>query len=73
MDQYVNAAKHFEVGECSNLEDITLVKQQRTMSDDVIFRSRDDSGIQSPTEDPLVITTAIGPTLVHKVLVDNGS
>ena len=43
------------------------------MFDDVVFRSRDDTGIQSPTEDPLVITTTIGPTLVHKVLVDNGS
>ena len=43
------------------------------MSNNIVFRSRDDSGIQAPTEDPLVITTAIGPALVHKVLVDNGS
>ena len=73
MDQYVNAAKHFEVGECSSIEDVTPIKQQKTMSDDVIFRNRDDSGVQSPTNDPLVITTKIGPALVHKVLVDNGS
>ena len=73
MDQYVNAAKHFEIRECSSLEDVTPIKQQKTMSDDVVFRNRDDSGVQSPTDDPLVITTTIGPTLVRKVLVDNGS
>ena len=73
MDQYVNAVKHIYVDGCNDLEDITPVKQQKTMFDDMVFRSRDDTGIQSPTEDPLVITTTIGPALVHKVQVDNGS
>ena len=74
MDQYINAAKqHFEVGECSNPEDNTPIKQQKTMSDDVIFRERESIGVHSPTEDLLVITITISPAIVHKVLVDNGS
>ena len=74
MDQYVNTAKqHLEVGECGNLDDITPVKQQKMMFDDVVFRGRESIGVHAPTEDPLVITATIGPATVHKVLVDNGS
>ena len=74
LDQYVNAAKqHLEVGECSNPEGNIPVKQQKMMTDDVVFRERESIGVHAPTEDPLVITIPIGPATVHKVLVDNGS
>ena len=74
LDQYVNAAKqHLEMGECSNPEDSVPVKQQKMMTDDVVFRERESIGVHAPTEDPLVITIPIGPATVHKVLVDNGS
>ncbi|WP_411028241.1 hypothetical protein, partial [Salmonella sp. s60131] len=57
LDQYVNAAKqHLEVGECSNPEDSIPVKQQKMMTDDVVFRERESIGVHAPTEDPLVIT-----------------
>ena len=67
MNLYVNAAKHLDEAECSNHEDQAPIQQQKTMADDIVFRSRENIGMHAPTDDPLVITANIGPALVHNV------
>ena len=73
MERYANSLRHTEHECCSNVEDGTPAKQQRTMHDDIVFRNRDADKVEGPTIDPLVISATIGPTFVRRILIDCGS
>ena len=74
MERYSRALKYAPAEEdVFVLEDTTPLKQQKTFSDDIIFRARDSTGIEAPTLDPLVISAGIGPAIVRRVLIDCGA
>ena len=73
MERYAKSLNHGDFECCSNTEDESPAKQQRTMADDIVFRSRDAERTEAPTTDPMVISATIGPALVKKILVDSGS
>ena len=73
MESYASSIRHASFECCSNCEDGTPAKQQKTMSDDIIFRSRDADKIEAPTIDPLVISAQVGPAWMKRILVDSGS
>lgn len=58
---------------CSNVDDETSAKQQRTMTDDIVFRNRDADRVEASTIDPLVISAQVGTAWMKRILVDNGS
>ena len=41
--------------------------------DDIVFTQADASWVHNPLEDALVITTKVANSLIHRLLVDNGS
>ena len=41
--------------------------------EDIVFTKADANWVHHPHEDALVITTKIANSLIHKILVDNGS
>ena len=55
------------------MEDGTPAKQQRVMTDDIVFRNRDADQVEAPTVDPMVISATIGPAYVKRILIDCGS
>ena len=73
MERYATSLMHASYECCSNVEDGTLVKQQRMMTDDIVFRSRDANMVEAPTIDSMVISATIGPAYVKRIMIDCGS
>jgi len=73
MERYVNAIRHADVECCSNVEDHALAKQERTMTDDIMFRSRDIDKVEVPTIDSMENFFIIGHALMRNILIDSGS
>ena len=73
MERYANSLKHEEFECYSNMEDGAPAKQQRTMTDDIVFRASNADRVESPTTDLMVISSLIGHALVKQILIDCGS
>lgn len=64
MKQYASSLKHALKVVYFAIEDGTPAKQQRTLSDNKVFRNRDTEGIEAPTLDPMIVTVGIRPAMV---------
>ena len=73
MESYASSIRHADFECCSSFDEGAPAKQQRTMTDDIVFRSRDADKIKAPTIDPLVISAQVGPAWIKRILVDSGS
>jgi hypothetical protein len=73
MEHYASSLRHVDFECCSNMEDGTTVKKQRTMMDDIMFRSRDADRVEVSTIGLMVISAIIGSALVKWILIDCGS
>ena len=74
VERYSRALKYTPKDESVfMLEDDIPLKFRKTSNDDIVFRTRDSTGIEAPTLDPLVVTADIGPALVKRVLIDCGA
>ena len=60
MERYATSLRHADYECCSNVEDGTPAKQQRMMTDDIVFRSRDADKVEASTINPMVVSTIIG-------------
>ena len=52
---------------------VRLVKQMKAKESGLTFTSKDLEGVETPHDDPLVITTLIGNHNIHRILVDFGA
>ena len=73
MESYASSIRHASFECCSSLEDGAPAKQQKMMTNDIVFRDRDADRIEAPTIDPLVISDQVGPAWMKRILVDSGS
>lgn len=69
----MNVIRHVDIECRSNTEEGAPAKQQRTMTDDIMFQSRNADRVEAPTIYPMVISAMIDPVLVRKILIDHGS
>ena len=73
MESYASSIRHADFECCSNFDEGAPAKQQKMMTDDIVFRSKDADKIEAPTIDPLVISAQVGPAWIKRILVDSGN
>ena len=73
MESYASSIRHADFECYSSFDEGAPAKQQKTMTDDIVFRNRDADKVEAPTIDPLVILAQVGPAWIKRILVDSGS